>query len=372
MKGLNITGITAGLDMIKGIVDEANSIARDELVDADLIDFAAKNSYASEDTEESVKELADQIEAVGLLNPLGVIKEGGRYTLFSGERRYRAITQHLQWEKIPCRIFENVTPSRAQLMLHVANGAREYSPAKKLELYEEYSELLRQMKESGEFTGPLQNGIANLLNVSTRQVRTYRMMVEQLRPEEKKAVSDGEMSFGDAKAVAGARAEIEKNGTGSGFEKTRNPDYSNSAPKEEAMEAASLEGTDETEKPEIGTGSDFEMTSEIRMGLLEKAVREIWGWKKLYDTYVYKMPTTQEAIKEILRPAHGYRYGVLVSTTFDDVVACQYTCTSQLMELEIETRQEQSEQTKVTYKYAEIDALVRQLYREQVKKGVNL
>ena len=369
MKGLNLAGITAGLDTIKGIVDEANSIARDELVNAGLIDFAAKNSYASEDTEESVKELADQIEAVGLLNPLGVVKEGGRYTLFSGERRYRAITQHLHWEKIPCRIFENVTPSRAQLMLHVANGAREYSPAKKLELYEEYSGLLRQMKDSGEFTGPLQDGIANLLNVSTRQVRTYRMMVEQLRPEEKKAVSDGEMSFGDALAVATARAEIEKSGSSSGFEEIRNPDYSDSATKEDALKAAPPHSENE---PKTGTGSGFVVSSEIRMGLLEKAVGEIWGWKKLYDTYVYKMPTTQEAIKEILRPAHGYRFGVLVSTTFDDVVACQYTCTSQLMELEIETQQEQSKQTKVTYKYSEVDALIRQLYREQVKKGGDL
>ena len=53
------------------------------------------------DTEDSIRDLADQIEECGLLNPLGVIEHNGRYTLFSGERRYKAITRHLHWETIP-------------------------------------------------------------------------------------------------------------------------------------------------------------------------------------------------------------------------------------------------------------------------------
>ena len=116
MKKLNLGNINAGLSTIKELANENAGIARDELIDVSLIDFANKNTYAANDTDDSIRDLADQIETVGLLNPLGVIQSGNRYKLFSGERRYRAITQYLHWDKIPCRIFEGVSAGRAQLI----------------------------------------------------------------------------------------------------------------------------------------------------------------------------------------------------------------------------------------------------------------
>lgn len=221
MKKLNFGTIADGLNTLQNTLEQNSGIGWSELVDANAIDFAEKNSYAADDTDETIRELADQIEIAGLLTPLGVIKEGNRYRLFSGERRYKAITTYLHWEKIPCRVFEGVTPNKAQLMLHMANGAREYSPARKLELYEEYNALLREMKSTGEFTGPIQKGVAELLHVSDRQVRTYHTMAEQLTQEEKEAVSSGSLSFGEAKQVAVKRAAEskipEETGTGSGF-----------------------------------------------------------------------------------------------------------------------------------------------------------
>ena len=221
MKKLNFGTIADGLNTLQNTLEQNSGIGWSELVDANAIDFAEKNSYAAEDTDETIRELADQIEVAGLLTPLGVIKEGNRYRLFSGERRYKAITTYLHWEKIPCQVFEGVTPNKAQLMLHMANGARDYTPARKLELYEEYNALLREMKSTGEFTGPIQKGVAELLHVSDRQVRTYHTMAEQLTQEEKDAVATGGMTFGDAKQVAVERAAEnkapKKTGTGSGF-----------------------------------------------------------------------------------------------------------------------------------------------------------
>ena len=95
MKKLNLGNINAGLSTIKELANENAGIARDELIDVSLIDFANKNTYAANDTDDSIRDLADQIETVGLLNPLGVNQSGNRYKLFSGERRYRAITQYL-------------------------------------------------------------------------------------------------------------------------------------------------------------------------------------------------------------------------------------------------------------------------------------
>lgn len=221
MKKLNFGTIADGLNTLQNTLEQNSGIGWSELVDANTIDFAEKNSYAADDTDETIRELADQIEVAGLLTPLGVIKEENRYRLFSGERRYKAITTYLHWEKIPCQVFQGVTPNKAQLMLHMANGARDYTPARKLELYEEYNALLREMKSTGEFTGPIQKGVAELLHVSDRQVRTYRTMAEQLTQEEKEAVSSGSLSFGEAKQVAVKRAAEskipEETGTGSGF-----------------------------------------------------------------------------------------------------------------------------------------------------------
>lgn len=125
MKKLDLGTITMGLDTLKDAFEQNTGIGWSELVDVSAIDFAEKNSYAADDTDETIRDLADQIEVAGLLTPLGVIKEGTRYRLFSGERRYKAITTYLHWEKIPCQVFEGVSPNKAQLMLHMANGARE-------------------------------------------------------------------------------------------------------------------------------------------------------------------------------------------------------------------------------------------------------
>lgn len=352
MKKLNLVGITEGLETIKNIVDESSGIGWDGLIEADLIDYAEKNSYASEDTDESIRELAEQIEVVGLLHPLGVIKNGSRYTLFSGERRYRAITQYLKWSKIPCRVFENLSPNKAQLMLHIANGSREYSPAKKLELYEEYHGLLQQMKAAGEFTGPLQEGIANLLNVSSRQVRTYRMMAEQLTPQEKEGIKSGTLPFSDAKATASTRAEVEaKSGTSSGSNAGLQP-YRFPTP----LEGRKQENDVDAEKDESGTSSAFMVTPEMRTALLIKAVKHIWEPKKLRDSYLREMPTPQEAIKNIIRPQNGYRAASLnVSAEENEILF--YTCTNQTLQLQLGNSQ------NIVYKYAEVDRMIRQLYR---------
>lgn len=156
MKKLNLGNINAGLNSLKAATDNAAQNGRFELIDTALIDFAAKNSYAADDNEESYKELAANIDEVGLLTPLGVIVNGNRYTLFSGERRFRAITTYLHWTKVPCYVFETKSVRKAQLMLHQANASREYTPQRKLQLYEEYRELLEEMKEAGEIKGGMQ------------------------------------------------------------------------------------------------------------------------------------------------------------------------------------------------------------------------
>ena len=202
MKKLNLGNINAGLNSLKAATDNAAQNGRFELIDTALIDFAAKNSYAADDNEESYKELAANIDEVGLLTPLGVIVNGNRYTLFSGERRFRAITTYLHWTKVPCYVFETKSVRKAQLMLHQANASREYTPQRKLQLYEEYRELLEEMKEAGEIKGGMQEHLAKLMGVSERSVRYYKQMSEQLTTEEKDDVAEGRLDIKEARERA--------------------------------------------------------------------------------------------------------------------------------------------------------------------------
>lgn len=304
MKKLNLGNINAGLSTIKELANENAGIARDELIDVSLIDFANKNTYAANDTNDSIRDLADQIETVGLLNPLGVIQSGNRYKLFSGERRYRAITQYLHWDKIPCRIFEGVSAGRAQLMLHIANGGRDYTAEQKLTLHEEYRELLNELKASGEFKGGIQKGVAELMHVSDRQVRTYRTMSEQLTEPEKVDLAAGTLKFGEAQNIAVERAA-----------KATQPTVAN-ATKSGSTSAFSSK-TESTKSS---------LSPEMREDLLRKVIMSgyIWNCEDLLDYYVEMMPTPQEAVKDILKPKYGYHGGTLIMKHFNG----SYECTS--------------------------------------------
>ena len=238
MKKLNLGNINAGLNSLKAATDNAAQNGRFELIDTALIDFAAKNSYAADDNEESYKELAANIDEVGLLTPLGVIVNGNRYTLFSGERRFRAITTYLHWTKVPCYVFETKSVRKAQLMLHQANASRESTPQRKLQLYEEYRELLEEMKEAGEIKGGMQEHLAKLMGVSERSVRYYKQMSEQLTTEEKDDVAEGRLDIKEARERAVERGRETGNIAGSG-EKEEKSEKSEK-PKQDKLEQAIL------------------------------------------------------------------------------------------------------------------------------------
>ena len=222
MKKLNLGNINAGLNSLKAATDNAAQNGRFELIDTALI----------------YKELAANIDEVGLLTPLGVIVNGNRYTLFSGERRFRAITTYLHWTKVPCYVFETKSVRKAQLMLHQANASREYTPQRKLQLYEEYRELLEEMKEAGEIKGGMQEHLAKLMGVSERSVRYYKQMSEQLTTEEKDDVAEGRLDIKEARERAVERGRETGNIAGSG-EKEEKSEKSEK-PKQDKLEQAIL------------------------------------------------------------------------------------------------------------------------------------
>ena len=72
--------------------------------------------------DEDIAELAASIKANGLLQPITVTKNGDRYTIVAGERRYRAV-RSLQMETIPA-IIRNISRRQSMELALIENIQR--------------------------------------------------------------------------------------------------------------------------------------------------------------------------------------------------------------------------------------------------------
>lgn len=199
MGKLNLNNIQNSLNKAKDAAAPLQNKGHTENIFTDNIHLSSDNIYNENDNDEEIKELADNIETCGLLHPITVNKIGeNNYQIISGERRFRAITEYLHWKSIPCMVFENLSPDASKLKLCMANLAvREYSSNQKFKFYLDVKVLLERMKESGEYKGGLQKGIAEILNVTKRQVAKYSA-IERLSPEIQQDVLDGKISINKA------------------------------------------------------------------------------------------------------------------------------------------------------------------------------
>lgn len=74
----------------KQITEREKTLETTSIIEIEDIDFNHDNVFSSGDDEESVKELAQNIQENGLLHNIVVTRNGERYTLISGERRVKA------------------------------------------------------------------------------------------------------------------------------------------------------------------------------------------------------------------------------------------------------------------------------------------
>lgn len=213
-KTIDVNGMFAKLSQVKEVTEKLANTSRSELIETDLIFPSKDNPYNRQDTPEIISQLAATIEAIGLIHPLTVRKiNDDYYEIISGERRYKAI-KTLGWKKIPCTVYDNLSDDKAQLMLHVANlETREYTPGEKLQFYPATEECIKKLISSGEYTGTLQQGIAEMLKISDRQVRKYKQILENLDEAEHEKIIKGDESINTAykKAVEEKEAKSEKN-----------------------------------------------------------------------------------------------------------------------------------------------------------------
>ena len=384
MKKMNFASITAGLDTLKDVMQQNAEIAQDKLIDVSFIDFAPQNTFAADDTDESIRELADSIELLGLLEPLVVVRDNDRYTLIAGERRYRAITECLHWSTVPCRVFdgEALSRNRKQLMLHEANGQRDLSAGRQLQIFEEYNALLEEMMQNGEYTGTKLGLIAKKMQISDRQVRKYKRIAEQLTQQEKEMLAAGELTVNEASRLAVARSKKAEPSSGFGEqpEAQSEPSSVSGELREAQLDPGPGAGEQPEAQPEPSSGSEEPpeaqpepssgsieeverfKTPEARKALLEEIILSayIWTPEKLYADYVQQMPTTKEAIAEIIKPRYNFRS---CSITLSDLEGeCTLNTSKMIVEID-------NPRTTVIYSYTEVDAMIRELYRAHEREA---
>lgn len=207
--GVNLENINLGLNRVADITEKLKNVSHFENVPVKYIRTASNNPYKENDSEQTISELADSIEANGLIHPLCVNQVSAtEYVIISGERRFTAIIKYLHWVTIPCNVYDDLSENEAELKLHLANlEAREYSSAQKLKFYEAVEKLIQNMIDTGEYSGSKQKAVSKVLNVSTRQVRKYKSITEKLNDEQKQKIYDGELSINAAAAQVQNQAE---------------------------------------------------------------------------------------------------------------------------------------------------------------------
>ena len=95
-----------------------------KLNDIKLVDVIVKDQVRTKFNDKSIKELAENIETNGLIQPLVVHRVGNKYTLICGERRFRAMSS-IKLEEAPCFVLENKTKEELMAIQFSENSSRE-------------------------------------------------------------------------------------------------------------------------------------------------------------------------------------------------------------------------------------------------------
>ena len=140
--------------------------------------------------EESIAELAQSIQQVGLLQPLLVRKVDDGYELVAGERRLRAVTS-LGMEKVACIVQQDIEDESSAMMALIENLQRE--DLHYLEEAQCYQKLL-------ETYGLTQEELANRLGKSQSSIAN-KLRLLKLSDEGKTAMTEKRLSERHARAL---------------------------------------------------------------------------------------------------------------------------------------------------------------------------
>ena len=189
-------GLGRGLDALFGGNIDVKAKPMEEMAEIALSDIIPNPTQPrTEFDEEALEELADSIRQLGLIQPITVKREGEKYIIISGERRWRA-SEKAGLKRIPAYIRE-VDDTTLHAMALVENIQREDLNAIEISL---------GMQRLVEECGLTQEALAERLGKKRSTVANYLRLLN-LPEEIQFAIKGGIISMGHAKALVAVESK---------------------------------------------------------------------------------------------------------------------------------------------------------------------
>lgn len=183
-----------------------------DYIDIEKIKINSKNFYPIIE----IESLAEDISINGLNHNLVVRPiENGFYEIISGERRYTALKTLIEkgeskYKAIPCKII-NLNDIDSEIVLIQANAqTRELTDSDKLKQIERLKALYEEKKARGEKISDIRSLISKDIGLSTGQVAKYTSVSNNLIPELRAILDEGNLTISNATEFAGLSEENQK------------------------------------------------------------------------------------------------------------------------------------------------------------------
>ena len=194
-------------DLFKDVVPDSGTESI-QYISLDLIDEDERNFYEVS----GIEDLADNISAFGLLDPLRIREaEGGRYVLVSGHRRRKALLLLREqgderFEKAACIVeAQNDNTALQELRLIMANkDTRKMTQQDLARQIERTEALIVELEEHGyEFPGRRRDWIAQICSVNNTKVGNVQAIKKHCIPEILHAYEQGDIVEATALTLSG-------------------------------------------------------------------------------------------------------------------------------------------------------------------------
>jgi ParB family chromosome partitioning protein len=119
-----VTDITTGIDEKILKTNDQKLLRGAQLSNISLDQIEVRTQVRTKFNDESLVELGENIKVNGLIQPLVIHREGNKFVLICGERRFRAMTM-IGMKEAPCFILENKTKEELMAIQFSENQARE-------------------------------------------------------------------------------------------------------------------------------------------------------------------------------------------------------------------------------------------------------
>ncbi len=173
------------LDLTKNLETSSDIFRRSDdlllegarLQNVKLTDIEVRKQVRTKFNDSSIKELADNIRANGLIQPLVIHRDGQKFVLICGERRFRAMSTITEMYEAPCFVLENKTKEELMAIQFSENSARE-----ELHYIDQADSIFGYQK----LTGASERKIQSSLGISKSEVHRC-LLIAKLPSEIKEA-----------------------------------------------------------------------------------------------------------------------------------------------------------------------------------------